>query len=148
VVCIGKEFESAVLVTAHLVDLGVKNIQARANSEIEKRILHRVGAQEVFFVERAMGEIIAKRFSTPSLVDDMELGDGYSVYNFKAEGSLVGKTLRELQLPARFSIQVVGLRSDSTHTLETPTPDRRVESNDTLVLIGKKEDLERFSNSV
>lgn len=61
IVCIGEDFRSAVLATAHLADLGVKHIIVRANDQTSASILKRVGAHEIFFVESQMGQEIAQK---------------------------------------------------------------------------------------
>ena len=55
VVCIGTDIESSVLTTTALVDLGVRNVWAKAITTAHGRILHRVGAHRVVFPEAAMG---------------------------------------------------------------------------------------------
>src|SRR5690606_17941187 len=74
VVCIGERFEAAVLATANLLDLGVKHVKSRANNPLSESILQRLGAHDVFFVESAMGRIIAHRMVQPAVTTEMELG--------------------------------------------------------------------------
>ncbi|OFZ19754.1 MAG: hypothetical protein A2Z20_00260 [Bdellovibrionales bacterium RBG_16_40_8] len=61
IVCIGEDFKSAVLITAHLADLGVKKVIVRANDTTSASILKRVGATDIFFVESEMGREIANK---------------------------------------------------------------------------------------
>ncbi|HLV60717.1 MAG TPA: TrkA family potassium uptake protein [Fredinandcohnia sp.] len=59
VVAIGDDFETAVLATSVLREIGVERIIARANSEREARILRLVGASDVVFIEQEMGRRLA-----------------------------------------------------------------------------------------
>lgn len=61
IVCIGEDFKSAVLITAHLVDLGVKKVIVRANDATSASVLRRVGATDIFYVESEMGREIANK---------------------------------------------------------------------------------------
>lgn len=59
IVAIGEGFESCVLATAVLRELGIPRIVARANTDREARILKLVGATEIVFVEQEMGRRLA-----------------------------------------------------------------------------------------
>ena len=59
VVGMGTELESSVLVTANLVDLGIKQIWAKAISRSHGRILRRIGAHHVVFPEFDAGTRVA-----------------------------------------------------------------------------------------
>ena len=58
-VCIGTDIEASVLTTAAVVDLGVRNVWAKAITEAHGRILQRVGAHHVVFPEAEMGSRVA-----------------------------------------------------------------------------------------
>jgi len=106
VVCIGEHFESAVLATAHLLDLGVKHVAVRANNTIAASILNRVGAHDVFFIESAMGKVIAHKLRQPTLLTEMDLGGGYRIIQWKAPEKMLAKSIADLALPRNFRVQM------------------------------------------
>lgn len=145
IVCIGEHFESAVLATANLVDLGVTHVSARANNEIGYKIMERVGAHDVFTVENSMGKIIAHRLMHPAISQEMEIGDGYRIVQWEAVPSMVGKTLAQLSLPSNYRIQVVATKSGSDGgRISLPTANSLVEPESLLFLMGHEKDLQKF----
>lgn len=59
--------------------------------------------------------------------------------------SIAGKTLVELNLRRDFGISVVMIRRNQNEILN-PSPDELINHEDTLVIIGKREELEHFSS--
>lgn len=60
-VCIGTDFEDAILSVAVLREIGIPRVVARCNSPREARIMKLVGASDVIFIEQELGRRIAKR---------------------------------------------------------------------------------------
>ena len=71
------------------------------------------------------------------------MGDGYVVQEIPAPRSFVGRTLRELDLRARYGVQVIFIRTrespDGTSNLNVPTAESRVRAMDTLLVAGPKQ---------
>jgi len=148
VVCIGEEFESAVLATANLLDLGVAHVASRAHSEVSATILRRVGAHDVFFVESTMGKVVAHKLRSPTVLHEMDLGGGYRIINWKAPATMVGKTLSELALPKNFRVHVIAIRKESEEgVMETPVAQTTIGDGDLLLLSGYEKDLSRLLES-
>ena len=61
-VAIGDDFESSVITTALLSQLGAKKIVARANREIQERLLLRNGADDVIRPEKLAAEWAVERY--------------------------------------------------------------------------------------
>ena len=79
--------------------------------------------------------------------DVLELPDPYTVTLFAPPPSLVGKTLRELDLRRRYGVTVLafkrkGWSGDSYN--EIPDPDRPISAVDRLIVVGRREDLDRL----
>jgi trk system potassium uptake protein len=145
IVCIGEHFESAVLATANLIDLGVKHVAVRANNEIGFKIMERIGAHDVFTVEASMGKIIAHRLMHPSISQEMEIGDGYRIVQWEVVPSVVGKNLAQLALPTNFRIQVVATKSSADGgRISLPMANSTIDPESILFLMGHEKDLQRF----
>jgi trk system potassium uptake protein TrkA len=72
VVCIGENLQAALLSTAHLLDLGVANVVARANDDTAASILKRIGAHYVFSVEDEVGKLLAQRINSPEGLENSQ----------------------------------------------------------------------------
>jgi trk system potassium uptake protein len=92
-----------------------------------------------------MGERVAHHLMSPNVLDFIELAKDYSIEEVKAPTSMTGKSLRELDLRARFNLSVIAINTNG-NIIISPPPDQVIEKGDVLVVIGKNEDLQRFAN--
>jgi trk system potassium uptake protein TrkA len=145
-VCIGENFPGALMTTVQLLDLGVKHVAVRATNELHAKLLKRLGAHDVFFVESEMGRSIAHRLSTPGLLHEMDLGQGLRIVELGSPPWMVGKSISELALPKNYRTQIIALR-DESGSLILPSADVRILRGHRIVFVGLNEDLGRLMNS-
>jgi trk system potassium uptake protein TrkA len=124
--------------------MGVPRIVARSVSELHGRVLHAVGAHEVFNPEEAMGQRLARRLAQPNVLEQLELGEGAELAEVGVPESVVGKSLIELEVRQKHAISVVAVRRGST-LKATLTGRERLESGDVLVVVGSTEAIARFA---
>lgn len=75
--------------------------------------------------------------------------DGYGMAEIQVPLSFVGKTLKELNIRARFGVNVIMIRRrmDGGAAKEiVPTPDEKIQMGDTLIAMGPEKDLEVLRN--
>lgn len=143
VVCIGTQFEAAVLASAHLLDLNVPYVAVRANTEMSASILRRIGVHEVFFVESEMGKSIAHRIQSPAIKKEMEIGDGYRIIQWEAPNWMDSKSIMDLAVNKKYKVQIVGIRPSTTEgRVKMPYGDTIIHEGDMLLLAGHTEDLD------
>jgi len=100
---------------------------------------------DVIYPERDMALRLADRLTHPNLLDYVALGPEYSVMEVAVPGSFLGKTLQELRIRNRYRVQVVAIRDALTDTLNLmPTGDDVLKDSDVLVVLGAREDLDKF----
>ncbi len=148
VVCVGENFQCAVLATVHLLELQVKHVAVRANSDLAASIMRRLGAHEVFFVEHAMGRMIAHRLANTQVMHEMDLGEGYRIVQIHAPQSMWRKSLNELSLPAKHNIQVIAVRAAKDRgAMRRPAADTIIEDQDLILISGHEDDISAFLRS-
>ena len=142
VVCIGNNIESSVLATAALVDLGVPNIWAKAITAAHGNILRRVGAHHVVFPEADMGRRVA-HLLTGQLMEYIALDDEFVLVELPVPSGLVGVTLGQSEIRARFRVTVVCVKPhDQPFTYATS--DTVLGADDLVVIAGLREDIDEF----
>jgi CIC family chloride channel protein len=82
--------------------------------------------------------------STVSLVGkvrQVSVGDGYVVQEIQAPRRFIGHSLRDLDIPGRYGVQVVFIRthSENGETLRVPVADDRIAERDALIVAGLKQ---------
>jgi trk system potassium uptake protein TrkA len=158
VVSIGEQMEASILVTMALKEMGLKMVVAKAVTESHGRILARVGADKVIFPEREMGVRLANALLHPSLLEYIEVSPGYSIAEFLAPKVLWGKSIAESQVRVRFGVQIFaikrsrpGLNKQGDSVLEEdinliPGSETVVNKGDTILVVGKEENVKKFRN--
>ncbi len=144
VVCIGTGIEASILTTTALVDLGVKNIWAKAITEPHGRILQRVGAHHVVFPEAEMGSRVA-HLVTGDLLEFLALDDDFVIAELIAPGELVGVPLGQSNLRAQYKVTVVCVKPRAGQFTYADR-DTVLANSDLIVIAGHRADVERFTD--
>jgi trk system potassium uptake protein TrkA len=156
IVGIGEDFESAALTVATLKELEVARIYARAETEIQGKIMLKVGAHAVVSPHRESALRWAHRLMLPNLQQYIELGEGHSMIYVAAPSAFHNKTLLELRLRREYEVNLVaikrtvtvgkddGERSVVESMLSVPMADTMILPDDVLVLVGHNEALSRL----
>lgn len=137
------EIEASILCTSVVKSLGAPHVVAKAVSELHGRVLQRVGADRVVYPERDMGVRVAHNLVSGNIIDYIELAPGYRIVEVVAREPFVGKSLRELDLRAKYGIHVLALRRGEEVQV-APGGDAVVQPGDILVAMGEDERLEEL----
>lgn len=155
VVSVG-DISASILITLLLKELGVGLVASKALDPLHAKVLRRVGADKVIFPERDMGVRVADSLSTPAIFDYIEVSPTHSIVELVAPGSFQGKTMRELDLRARYGVNVIAIKrkkpkisKEGVSEIEEefilgPTADEEIVHGDLLVLLGRDEDIEKL----
>jgi trk system potassium uptake protein TrkA len=143
VVAIGTGIEASLLSCGVLIDLGVREVWAKAITAAHGRILERIGAGHVVFPERDTGKRVAHLISG-RLMDYIEFDDGFAVVKMQAPREAYGRSLSDAALRRKYGVTVVGVKrpgQDFTYA----QADTVLESGDLLIVSGPTEVVERFA---
>ena len=145
VVAISNDMQSSIMATILAKEMGVGYVVAKAQNDIHKRVLEKVGADRVIFPEREIGVRIANNLTSDSFVDFIELSDDFSIVELEVKEQWKGKTLRELDMRNAYGLNVIGMRQGATMTI-TPGPDKLLELGEILIVIGSNTNLMKLSD--
>lgn len=145
VVTIADDFQSSLEITSILQDLNAKYIIAKANTDIQRKFLLRVGANEVIYPNRDMAEKLAVKINSDKVYDYFELDTTYSIFEIAVPEKWVGKTIRQTNPRAKHGINILTIKKDNKY-MPTPTPDTLFEANDKIVVFGNTEQILLFTN--
>ncbi|MGE7766081.1 potassium channel family protein [Peribacillus sp. NPDC096540] len=145
IVAIGNDMQSSILTTLLLKELGVKKVIAKALNKHHGQVLAKVGADWVIYPERDMGERVANQLLSPNMLNYIELSKEYNIEEIIIPISMTGKSLRDLDLRAKYNISVIAIVSNG-EIIIAPSPDQNILEKDLLLVVGNKEDLAVFAN--
>ncbi len=144
IVAIGENLEASVLVTIIAKEMGIPYVLAKAQTDLQAKVLKKVGADKIVFPEKETGIRIAHNLVSGNFFDAIELSAKYSMMDFDVPAEWVGKSLRELNLRATKKINIIGIKREDELEF-TPDPDAPLVQNDVLVIIGKNQTLSKLT---
>ncbi len=143
VIAIGADVESSLLSTGVLVDLGVREVWAKAITPAHGRILERSGARHVVHPEQDAGERTA-HLLTGRMIDYIEFDDGFAIVKLRAPRQAWGRTLGDSALHLKYGINLVGVKRRS-EDFTYARPETPVEEGDLLIVSGATDRIEHFA---
>jgi CIC family chloride channel protein len=105
----------------------------------QRDVIH---ARNQAILERDLAGALSSTLTVAGRVHQVDVGDGYVLQEIPAPHSFCGHSLRELDVRARYGVQVVFVRSrrdqKGSRRLAVPNADTAIESGDTLIVAGPK----------
>lgn len=145
VVAIGEDFQSSLEITSNLKDLGAKYVVARADTEIQRKFLLRVGADEVVYPNRDIAEKLAVKLNAEKVYDYFELDSEYSIFEIAVPTRWFGKTIVQVNPRGAHGMNVLTIKKGSK-VLPPPGADYVFKEGDHMVVFGNTEHIIKFAN--
>ena len=143
ILSMASSLEASVMAVMLCKELGVKTVIAKSASEMNCRILQRVGADKVVFPENESGVRLAKSLLSAGFTDIIELSRDVSMLELEVRPEWVGKTLTELRLRRKYSINVVAVVKNSQISVSFD-PEKPLEADMKLIVIANVEKIKRL----
>lgn len=147
IVSIGSSFQSMLLTTFVLQELGVKRIIARAQDSTQKCILEKMGITEILQPEEEVGNNMAEQLYNPGVLMCMQLPDEFEIIEVKAPRNSLNRSLGDIGLREKYNLNLVTLlrkSGDDYHIMGIPDARTLLEKDDLIVLFGKNKHIDRF----
>jgi trk system potassium uptake protein len=163
VVCIGGDFEATLLTSVLLKNGGVKHVITRASDPIHIKILKAVGIDEIITPEIEVAEKLAYRLIYKNLFDIIHIDESIAIARIKAPETFYGKTIGELNLRAKYKINVIAIEEKLSKDIQTgkkqknnkeiyvnnsPGADTVINEDVTLIVTGDAKDLKKLTIDV
>ncbi|MBC7959868.1 MAG: TrkA family potassium uptake protein, partial [Vallitaleaceae bacterium] len=144
IVAISNNMQASIMATILAKEIGVPFVIAKAQNDIHKKVLEKVGADKVVFPEREIGVRIANNLISDNFVDYVELSDDYSIVEIDVLDGWIGKTLKELNLRSKYNINVMAIKKTSDEIVITPAPSEVLLDGEILIVIGSNVELQKL----
>lgn len=145
VITIGEDIQASIMTTLLVKEVGVKHIIAKANDELQAKVLYKIGADRVVLPERDMGVRVAHNLVSSSILDYIELSPDYSIAEIVAPEDWHNRSLKELSMRSNYGVNVVAIKHDGDINA-SPNADDIVEPGDIIVAIGGTDELSKIEN--
>ena len=110
IISMASHLEESVMATMLCKELGVSQVIVKCSTEFNKKILLKVGADRVVIPENESGVRLAKAILNYGFLDMVDISDKVSMAELEMREEWVGKNLIELNLRAKYSINVVAIK--------------------------------------
>lgn len=144
VVCIGELIDKSILTTLMVIELGVKRVIAKATSEEQGSVLRKLGA-EVVYPERDMAVRLAKRLSTPNVLEYISLSDEIDITEIILSEKVNNLSIKELDIRKKFNLNIIAVKRNNEITTEI-TPECMLNTGNTITVVGRKENIQKFED--
>ncbi|UJF36455.1 potassium channel family protein [Paenibacillus hexagrammi] len=143
VVAIGEDIQASILTTLILKEMGIATIVVKAVNDLHGKVLKKIGADKVIFPERDMGQRVAHHLISSNILDYIELSADYSIVEIQASKHMLGRSLRQLDIRAKYGCNVIAIKQDQKLVIP-PSAEDPLTDEDILVIVGKNTDLQHF----
>ena len=135
IVAIGGSLADSVLATMNLKELNVPKIVCKAHDEVHRKVLLKVGADQVVIPEQEHADRLAKSLSSLNVLDYIELSDEYGIIDVPAPQCWVGRSLKELNVRAKLGVNILAVRQEGRVNV-SPSADYQIQNEDIMVVLG------------
>lgn len=142
IVAIGDDLAASVLVTMNLKELGVPKVICKAHDDTHRRVLEKLGADQVMIPEQEQASRLARSLSSPNVLDYIELSDEYGIIETPAPASWNGQSLKDLNVRAKLGINILAIRRSGAFHV-SPGADFAFAEGDVMVVLGDSKALKK-----
>ena len=143
IIAVASNLETSVMATTLCKDAGVKTIIVKCANERHCKILSKIGADKVVLPEYESGVRLAKNLLSSGFVDILELTNNISLVEFDVKPEWVGKTLIDLNLRKKYSINVIAIQQNNDVTTEID-PNKPLNGEMKLIVVVNRNKLDKL----
>lgn len=143
IVAMAGNLEGSVLATMLLKQAGVPTVIVKCADEMHRRILSKIGADRVVLPESESGTRLAKNLLSSGFIDVIELSKDVSMIELNVKKDWIGKSLVDLNLRKKYSINVVAIRKNDSVDIVID-PHAPLDGDMRLIVVANPEKLTRL----
>ena len=137
IIAMATNLEASVMATMLCKEIGVKTVIVKCASEMNCKILSKVGADKIVFPESESGIRLAKNLLSFGFIDIIELSKDVSMVELEVKPEWEGKNLLELNLRRKYSINVVAIVQDNNICINID-PEKPLKKTMKLIVLANK----------
>lgn len=142
IVTIGNDFQSSLVTTSLLKELGGKLVISRANREVQEKFLLRNGADEVVNPEKQIAKWTAIRFTSDNILDYIELDKSHAILEVKLPGAWMGKSVGEVDIRKKYGLNIMAVKENDRININI-LPDLVFTKGQTLLVLGEQKSIQK-----
>ncbi|MBQ8130473.1 MAG: TrkA family potassium uptake protein [Clostridia bacterium] len=139
IVAMSTDLAASILCVSVAKELGVPFVLAKASTPRRATILRRVGADRIIDPEKDSGMRTARVLASPNILEFFDVDENLCLIEMPVQKEWVGRSLKELDLRRRRSLNVIAVRHASSPWIFVDPEHPFSEEETLLVALEKKE---------
>lgn len=138
ILAMGDDFEASQIAAMIAKEQGADYVMVKARNRRQKKILERIGVDQVIIPEYEMGVRVAKRLVQRNVLEVLEESEDYTIMEMYPLDEWVGKTISEADVRRKHNIMILGVKRNHKFTIPF-SPDLVFEKDDVLLTLSEHE---------
>ena len=134
IVCMAGNLEASVMAVTLCKEAGVETVIAKCANEMHRKILLRIGADQVVFPESESGIRLAKNLLSSGFIDMLSLSSDVSIVEIDVKDEWRGKNLIELNLRKKYGFNIVAVKNGENVDASI-NPEKPLDTESSLIVI-------------
>ena len=143
IIGVSTNMQTSIMATLLVKEKGAPFVVVKAENEIHKHILEKIGADKIVFPEGEMGVRLARNLMGGAFVDLVELSSEFSMVEMPVPIMWIGKSLRDLDIRSTYGLNIIGIKTGEKLEVNLD-PNIPMNGDMELVLVGKNSDLKKI----
>lgn len=143
VVAFSADVGDSALITLNLKELGVPKVVSKASSAVHRKVLEKIGADQVVFPEEERAARLARSLDNGDIVNYIELSNEYSMVERLLPRTWSGSSIGQLDIRAKYDLTIIAVRRGREMTI-SPNRDFTFQTEDCMVVLGQNSDIRRL----
>lgn len=156
VVSVGNNIASSIMITLLLKELGVPRVIAKATSDLQGRVLQRVGATKIVYPEKETAGRLVESLIEPGIFEYIKLSPKHTIAEVDVPSSFTNKTIGELAIGTKHGIQIIAIKRRISQTqkngkvafseevLIAPSAQDGLLEGDKIIVLGTNKNMEKI----
>lgn len=136
--------EASIMCIMVAKELGVPKVISTAADERMGEIYTKVGADEIIYPEEESAVRTVRKVLSSNFLDYFSIGNDLAVANIRPMNEWIGRSLKELDLPGKFGINVFAVKQDGKVNARI-SPDLPLQASMELMIIAAQEVIDKMS---
>ena len=141
-VTIVSDFQSSLVATSLLKDLGARRVVSLASSELHRKFLLRNGADHVAYPAKHMADWTVIRYVADHVRDYIALDSEYAIYDVSVPEEWNGKSVGNLDIRKKYNLNILAIRGNGIPSTAV-TSDTMMRAGQTILVLGKWKDIQK-----
>ena len=137
VIAMANHLEESILAVMLCKEVGVKQVIVKCATEMNRRVLLKVGADKVLFPEHDSGIRLAKNLLSSGFIDMFELSGDIALVEVAVRPEWCGKSLIELDLRKKYAFNIVAIKQNEKVTVNIDPKEKLTEDMQLFVIAHK-----------